>query len=223
MELYHVLNRGVDKRIIFEDSQDYARFVHNMYEFNSTRPAKNTYRSSMCDFVSHTLSHEEREKERVVDIHGWCLMGNHYHMLLSERVENGITIFLRKLNIGYAKYFNERNDRTGALFQGRTKRIHVETDAHFLHILNYVHFNPLDFHEGSHEWRSGKISSSNVAINFLMQYKWSSYQDYVGIHNFPSIISKTLFTEMFSNKYKDSVEHYLQDIALCNGNNLFIE
>src|SRR3989344_4252436 len=80
MELYHVLNRGVEKRTIFLDSQDHARFVHDLYEFNDTAPAENTHRSGMFEIRSRTL-----ERETIVDIHGWCLMGNHYHLLLSEQ------------------------------------------------------------------------------------------------------------------------------------------
>lgn len=222
MDLYHVLNRGVDKRIIFEDSQDHARFVHDMYEFNSTERSENTHRN-MFDVGRRTLDFSSQNPEKIVDIHGWCLMGNHYHMILSERVPHGISLFLKKLNGGYAKYFNERYDRAGALFQGKTKKILIETDAHFLHILNYVHFNPLDFHDGSQGWRNGKITSSSEALDFLAQYKWSSYQDYIGIRNFPSTLSKTLFTEVFNNKYKEFVERYLRDVASYDTTYLFIE
>ena len=134
MELWHALNRGVDKRTIFEDSQDRARFVHDLFEFNDEKAAQNTSRSNMSNLRSRSL---------LVDIHGWCLMKNHYHLLLSERVDGGITKFIRKLNIGYAKYFNEKYHRSGTLFQGRTKRVLISSDAHFLHILHYLHLNPL--------------------------------------------------------------------------------
>ncbi len=219
MDLYHALNRGVDKRIIFLDTQDYARFVHDMFEFNSTEKALNTYRIPMCDIVSHTFhkslsSKNNRIGERLVKIHGWCLMPNHYHLLLSECVEGGISLFLRKLNVGYAKYFNERYDRSGTLFQGRTKKILIDSDAHFLHILNYIHFNPLDMQEGTSDWRSKKIDDVDAAIAYLKSYRWNSYLDYAGIKNFPSILTTSLFQGVFNNNYTGQAEKYLHDISL---------
>ncbi len=119
MELFHALNRGVEKRDIFLDDRDRFRFIHGMALFNTPHPANNTtylLESSINDIVCRY------KDERLVDIHGWCLMSNHYHLLLSERVEGGLSLFLRKLNVGYAKYFNDRYSRSGFLFQGRTKK-----------------------------------------------------------------------------------------------------
>jgi putative transposase len=208
MDLYHALNRGVDKRTIFLDSQDYARFVHDMFEFNSTLPANNTRRDPMVDIVSRPSA------KKLVQIHGWCLMPNHYHLLLSECVEGGISLFLRKLNVGYAKYFNERYDRSGTLFQGRTKKILIDSDAYFLHILNYVHFNPLDMQEGTSDWRSKKINNVEATITYLKSYRWSSYLDYSGINNFPSVLTTSLFQGVFNNNYTRQAEKYLREISL---------
>ena len=225
MDLYHSLNRGVDKRTIFLDDRDYARFVHDMYEFNSTEPAINYSRREMSDVGRHSLEQTilRRPEDRIVDIHGWCLMHNHYHLLLSERIEYGISLFLKKLNGGYAKYFNERYSRVGALFQGRTKRKHVDSDSYLLHILNYIHFNPLDILENTHDWRSRKIIDSNTAQNHLLQYKWSSYLDYIGQRNFPSILTTSFFQEVFNNDYKDQVNSYLRDIDTDGIQHLLLE
>lgn len=226
MNLYHVLNRGVDKRTIFLDNQDHARFVHDIFEFNSTEPAINSWRRSMNDVGRHSLIGRPKGQirgERLVDIHGWCLMGNHYHLLLSERVEGGMSLFLKKLNGGYAKYFNERYERAGALFQGRTKRILVDTDAYFLHILNYVHFNPLDMLVSTQEWRLRKITKPDVALVHLKNYRWSSYRDYIGIKNFPSILTTTLFQGVFNNDYLGQVERYLGDISVDKIRYLMLE
>ena len=192
MELYHLLNRGVEKRNIFLDDRDRFRFVHGLGVFNNVAPANNTtyfLEKDHNDFVSRY------GKNPIVDIHAWCLMKNHYHLLLSERVENGISLFIRKLNIGYAKYFNKRYDRSGYLFQGRTKKIRINSDAYFLHILNYVHFNPLDHMPGGREWRMRSIKNPAQAHAYLLKYRWSSYSDYCGKRNFPSLITKDLFGE----------------------------
>ena len=166
MELFHMLNRGVDKRDIFLDDRDRARFVHDLFEFNDPAPA-HPLKVGKLDLRSPNFRRKARREHgqnRIVDIHGWCLMGNHYHLLISERTEGGITKFIRKLNIGYSKYFNERYERSGALFQGRTKRINIVHDAHFLYILHYIHLNPLDYLQGARGWREGKVASARGAL-----------------------------------------------------------
>lgn len=208
MDLYHALNRGVDKRQIFMDDGDRVRFIHDMYAFNTTRPAANTRRDNMFGLVNRTFELEQR----LVDIHGWCLMGNHYHLLLSPCIENGLSLFLRKLNTGYANYFNARYTRVGTLFQGRTKKILIDSDSYMLHILNYIHLNPLDLMEGAVAWRERQITDSESALEFLKSYRWSSYQDYVGIKNFPSILRTDFFKDVFEGQYTKQLKEYLQDI-----------
>ena len=217
MELYHCLNRGVDKRTIFTDNRDRARFVHDMYEFNDRHKALNIGRSFMSDIVS-----QSSERERIVDIHGWCLMSNHYHLLLSERTENGVSLFLRKLNVGYARYFNDRHKRVGTLFQGRTKKIPVTSDAHFLHILHYIHLNPLDGLRGAERWRELRIRNALGAVKHLEKYRWSSYLDYCGTRNFPSIITTDLFSDVFGN-YRKTIATYLKDLDLESVRPYFLE
>lgn len=207
MELYHVLNRGVDKRNIFLDNGDRVRFVHGLYAFNDARPANNTSRH-MNDLRSRSW-----ERKPIVQIHAWCLMKNHYHMLLSENAEGSITNFIRKLNIGYAKYFNERYDRSGTLFQGRTKKVLIHSDPHFSYILHYIHLNPLDFLVGAKEWRERRVGSAARALAHLEQYRWSSYLDYCGEQNFPSILTMSLFRDVYRNPKKETAA-YLGDIEL---------
>ncbi len=213
MELYHALNRGVEKRSLFQNDSDRIRFVHDLYEFNDTKPAGSVYhsfrRGDILDFVNPDI----RGRERIVDIHGWCIMGNHYHLLLSEVREGGISLFLRKLNVGYANYFNEKYKRSGTLFQGRTKKIHINADAYFLHILHYIHLNPLDFLKGAESWRTLDIQDAKKALQHLEKYRWSSYLDYCGKRNFPSIITKELFGDVFRD-YRKKIINYLRDIEL---------
>lgn len=211
MELYHVLNRGIDGRDIFLDTQDYARFVHDLYEFNDVAPASEFHRAtSRAANVGRTTSYI---RERLVDIHGWELMKNHYHLLLSERIEGGMTLFLRKMS-GYARYFNERHERSGHLFQGRTKRILIEDQKHFLYILHYLHLNSLDYLPGAEKWRErdkGTIENISEALEYLKNYRWSSYLDYCDIPNFPSILTKTLFKDSLGGKYSSILKKYLEE------------
>jgi putative transposase len=138
-------------------------------------------------------------------------MKNHYHLLLSERTEGGITQFIRKLNIGYAKYFNERYDRVGTLFQGRTKKVPITNDRQFFYILHYLHLNPLDHRAGSRNWREGKIKDSEEALAYLSQYRWSSFLDYAGRSNFPSILTTSLFKESFKD-YQKEIVRFVKDM-----------
>jgi putative transposase len=134
----------------------------------------------------------------LVHIHAFSLMPNHYHLLLSEVTENGISNFMQKLNMGYAKYFNERHDRSGYLWQGRHKKILVQNDAHFVYIPYYIHLNALDL--SMPKWRDGKIPNAHRAIERLKAYRWSSFNDYFGEENFPSIISKEPLSEMLGSQ-----------------------
>ncbi|OGG73186.1 hypothetical protein A3A38_04780 [Candidatus Kaiserbacteria bacterium RIFCSPLOWO2_01_FULL_53_17] len=155
------------------------------------------------------LRNPSLDREQIVDIHGWCLMKNHYHLLLSEKLEGGLSLFMRKLNVGYANYFNERYKRSGTLFQGRTKKKHIDSDAYFLHILNYIHFNPLDYLRSARRWREREIISEKSALEYLRKYRWSSFPDYMGKKNFPSILTADLFQDTCNEK---AVMSYLHDI-----------
>lgn len=222
MDLYHVLNRGVEKRTIFLDGADRLRFTHGLEIFNDTRPVENSvYFFSRATQSIESIDLRGRYKKKgenptrkpIIDIHGWCLMNNHYHLLVSERVENGLTRFLMKLNVGYAKYFNKRYERSGTLFEGRTKKIHVASDSHFLHILLYIHLNPLDFLRGAAQWRDLRITNEAAALKHLEQYRWSSFLDYCNKRNFPSILTRDLFDDVFPN-YKKSIVGYIKDFDI---------
>ena len=113
---------------------------------------------------------------------------------------------------GYGRYFNERHARHGPLFQGG-KKVLVEHEAHFLYILHYIHLNALDYLPGFKNWRErdkGVIPSVRGALENLKNDRWSSYQDYCGIPNFPSIITKTLFEDSRGD-YKASIREFLKD------------
>ena len=154
MELIHVLNRGVDKRKIFLDEQDHFRFIHDLFEFNDEDSVNNNFyifNHNSNDVRHHYSKQERRSRKPLVDILAFCLMPNHYHLLVTPKVENGVALFMKKLNGGYAKYFNTRYERSGALFQGKYKRVVIEGEAHFIHLPYYIHFNPLDLI--APEWR----------------------------------------------------------------------
>lgn len=227
-DIYHILNRGVDKRKIFLDKQDYFRFIHDLFEFNDERSASavfysfKTFRESekkekeYLDFASPNIKKGRELRKLLVNIHAFCLMPNHYHLLVSPRIEGGVIKFMRKLDIGYSKYFNQKYKRKGALFEGRYKRILVNKESHFCHLPYYIHFNPLDFK--FKEWREGKLRNYKQAIEYLNNYRWSSHLDYLGKKNFPSVTNRTFLLKIFGGEeeYEKTMKKWLKDLELEN-------
>jgi putative transposase len=141
-------------------------------------------------------------------------MKDHYHLIISELIEGGLLKFMMKVNVGYAKYYNERYTRHGHLFQGKTKKIRIERAAHFLYILHYVHLNPLDYLRGAATWRErdkNTIKNTREALKYLDEYRWSSYLDYCSKKNFPSILTKRIFGNVFGN-YQEVIKDYLKNV-----------
>lgn len=217
MELLHVLNRGVDKRKIFLDEQDYYRFIHDLFEFNDQDSADTTFylfKQKYYDVGRRNIGQEKKPRKLLVDILAFCLMPNHYHLLVTPKVENGVALFMKKLNGGYAKYFNKRYERSGALFQGKYKRVIIENEAHFIHLPYYIHLNSLDLI--APEWRKGTLQNSKEALEFLEAYRWSSHLDYLGKNNFPSVTNRELLLGFFGGQenYKASMEKWLKEMPI---------
>ena len=228
-DIYHVLSRGVDKRKIFLDKRDYLRFIHNLFVLNNQKIVYTTHynlerfenQSKNVDIAS---PHIERElRKLLVNILAFCLMPNHYHLLLSSLIENGIPRFMKKLNMAYAKYFNIKYKRKGTLFESRYKSILVSNDAHFYHLPYYIHLNPLDMEFP--EWRNREIRDYNKAIEFLNNHRWSSHLDYCGKKNFPSITNREFLLDVFGGeeKYKKDIHKWLQEMEINSMRDLVLE
>ena len=217
-EMYHVYNRGVEKRDVFLEKTDYLRFVHDLFEFNDEAPALN-FRYKLPQYQLHEVELREVEiKERkprklLVEILAFCQMPNHYHLLLRQKIDNGIVRFMQKLGTGYTNYFNTKEERVGALFQGRFKATYINREEYLEYLFYYIHFNCLDLIEPS--WREGKIENYQKAINFLNSYRWSSHLDYIGKKNFSSITQREFLLDIFNGKenYKKSVKKWLKEIS----------
>ncbi|OWK26992.1 MAG: hypothetical protein US76_02075 [Parcubacteria group bacterium GW2011_GWA2_38_13b] len=218
-EIYHVISRGVDKRKIFLDDQDRFRFIHDLFEFNDQKLVKTTFYAFFKIKKQFIDMMGKKEKERdprklLVNILVFCLMDNHYHLLLEPLIENGVFKFMKKLNMGYSRYFNIRHERQGTLFEGRYKRVLVKNEAHFIHLPYYIHFNPLDFK--FYSWRERKIKNYKKAIKFLESYRWSSHLDYLGVKNLPSVTQREFLYDFFggSKSYKNKIKEWLRSIDL---------
>ncbi|KKT26487.1 MAG: hypothetical protein UW11_C0011G0018 [Parcubacteria group bacterium GW2011_GWA2_43_9b] len=223
-EIYHALNRGVDKRKIFMDDKDYYRFIHDLFEFNDQqRVQSNFYRFNAKSHAVRVREIKRRERKLLVKIHAFCLMPNHYHLLLSPLVEDGVAMFMQKLNGGYVQYFNKRHERTGTLFERKYKFVIVNNQAHFIHLPYYIHLNPLDM--TAPEWRERKINNLNKALDFLDNYKWSSHLDYLGKNNFPSVTQRDFLLEVFGGNdgYRKMLKNWLKDLSMNKISGLILE
>ena len=134
-EYYHIYNRGVDKRAIVMDIYDSERFVQSMIDFNSTETIGSVYEYS---FVKEKY---ENKDDTLVEIIAYCLNPNHFHLLLKQVVDNGISKYMHRLSTGYTNYFNLRYKRSGSLFQGKYKFKHIEDNDYLLHLSAYVNLN----------------------------------------------------------------------------------
>ena len=204
-QFYHVYNRGVDKRRIFLDDKDRFRFIHDLFEFNDSNMVPNVfYHLNRTSEVAI----ERKPRNILVEIIAFCLMPNHYHLLLKQRQEKGISLFLQKLGAGYSRYFNERHQRSGVLFQGTFRAIHIASDEYLSHLTRYIHLNPLDLKFP--DWKNRGIENRTAVSLFLNQYRWSSYPDYIGKKNFPSVTSREFVIGYFNESQKEYEEFVLE-------------
>ena len=214
--IYHVYNRSVEKREIFVDDQDRFRFIHDLFEFNDEAPAVNFYykRPFIQSYEAKPRKIEQQKRKLLVEILAFVVMPNHFHLLLRQIKENGISNFMHKLGTGYAMYFNQKYERAGSLFQGTYKAILVNQEAHFIHLPYYIHFNPLDLKFP--EWRDREIKNYKQAMKFLENYRWSSFLDYIGKKNFPSVTQREFLNEFFEGpeNYKKDAMKWLKEMDL---------
>ncbi len=192
-EYYHIYNRGTEKRNVFLDLGDYKRFLALLYLTNQTGRVELKLQGRTLEEVS-----EPREGELLVEIVTYCLMPNHFHLLVREVTDGGISKFMQKLTTGYTMYFNKKNDRSGALFQGKFKATHVEDDRYMRYLISYIHLNPVKLIEPG--WKETGIADRIKAEKYLETYTPSSYLDYVGKRRSEEIIlTRSALPEYFSS------------------------
>lgn len=189
-EIYHVFNRGVDKRIIFSDQKDLDRFFESMLAFNSIEPIGSLFEQSF---------QKDKTKKPLVYFLAYNLLPNHFHFILEQVTEDGISQFMKRLLGGYTWYFNNRHKRSGALFQGAFKAVHVDSNEYLLHASVYVNLND-------------RISLGDRTA------KWgkSSWEEYLGKISKNVCVKKDIILEQFKSKkgYEEFAASSLKDIKL---------
>ena len=192
--------RGVEKRIIFPQEEDYFRFIHDLFEFNDEDTVASVYRfhaNNLTGTVPVKLGQERKKRKLLLEILAFCLMPNHFHLLLRQMKEQGISKFMRKLG-GYATYINKKYGREGHLYQGRFRAVHIKDETQLKNGFVYVHANPIDLIEPG--WKEEGIRNSKKVIKFLENYRWSSYLDYIGKKNYPSVTNRELCSNILAGE-----------------------
>ncbi len=145
-QYYHVYNRGVDKRDIFTDKHDIYRFIESIKEFNREEKIislANLRKSKQNSQIEVKPLSGEDSKNELVEIIGYCINPNHFHFILKQVSDNGISLFMQKLLGGYTYYFNVKNTRSGSLFQGTFKSQIITGQNYFNKLIGYVNKNYL--------------------------------------------------------------------------------
>lgn len=195
--VYHIIQRGIEKRRIFMKPQDYSRFTLGLEFFN--REGFNDIwdlivKGGSVPPLERIKAERAKKRRSLVELMAFVLMPNHFHLIIREIKRNGTALFMKKMG-GYSTYFNKQYKRVGPLFQSRYKAIEVRTEDQLGNLFVYVHTNPVELHDS--KWKEFKVENKGNAINWLESYKWSSYHDYTGARMFPEITDRDFFLNFY--------------------------
>lgn len=203
-EYYHIYNRGVDERPIFLGRSNYERFLESLHLFNDVlysappNPIQRVIALSMSERFDF-------ERDHFVEVCAYTLIPNHYHLLVRQLKDGGISRLMHKVDMGYTKYLNRQIRRSGTLYEGEFKAVHIGNEAYLVHLPLYIHLNILDL--GDFPWRDGRVADWNEALKFMLTYPWSSHRAYVGKGQYLPIVNR----ETIRNFYSDT-DTYLQHL-----------
>ncbi|MDP2676647.1 MAG: transposase [bacterium] len=196
-EHYHIFNRGVRKENIFLETDDYIRILFLILYLQVPIPFRNIGRFvDLYKKRGYFLPRSEVDEvleNREVELCAFSLMPNHYHLLVHELKENGISSYLQRVQVAYAMYFNKKYRKSGYVFQGRFQSVHVQRDRQLSYLSAYIHLNARELKK----WKNKEAA-----------YPWSSYQDVVYKNRWGDLLSHSIYSGQFnSNKeYKKFVE-----------------
>jgi len=214
--IYHIFNRGVEKRNIFQDDADRWRFLQGLYLFNDDGNSTNILwrlenERGGLNFktLKNFVEKESRERKPLVKIMADCLMSNHYHLILQEVEDNGVSTFMHKIGTGYTGYFNKKHGRVGGLFQGTFRAVPVKMDLYLQYLLVYLNVvNPGELVEPKLKERG--VKNIDLVIKFATEYPWSTHQEYLKKRD-SIIIDKGLLGDFFPTraKYREFAKNIL--------------
>lgn len=218
-EWYHCYNRGIDKRTIFEADADAERFLQLLYLCNSV---EKVHRSNLAVKTTKEVMALSR-KNPIVSIGAYCLMPNHYHLVIKEITEGGITQFMQKLGTAYTMYFNKKYERTGNLLTKPFRSRHIGEDRYFQRVVDYVHCNPAERIESG--WKKGTVQDMDRLERKLLNYRYSSFADFTAdakrdIANIISSDTFNVYRSVSPKRMLADARAYYADIALDDPSSL---
>ncbi len=216
-EVYHIVLRAIDDNLIFKDIDDHYRGIFSIYEFNTAKPVVIRDRRQARSRIKKILRKINKDpcfatdsRDKIVEILAFCLMPNHFHLLVRQIKDGGITKFMAKMGTGYGGYFNKKYHRKGHVFQNNFKAVSIKSDEQLKIAWAYIHANPISLIEL--KWKGRGIHDFKKVIKFLENYKWSSYLDYLGSVDFPSVTDREFILETMGGqrKCKEFLEDYIK-------------
>lgn len=200
-EYYHVYNRGTDKRVIFMDEEDRQRFSDLMFLCNSKR-------NIIFRDIPIGEAYVFERGDTLVDIGAYCLMQNHFHILIREKIDKGVSTFMQKLLTSYSMYFNMKYKRSGSLYEGPFRANYVNNNEYLKYLFAYIHLNPVKIIDPM--WKENGIRDKKTAKEHLSKYTYSSYPEYLGVlREEGKILNRSAFPEYFSEPH--SFEGFIDD------------
>jgi len=192
-EFYHVYNRGNLKQNIFTEERDWVRFLFLLLYFQSPIVFYNISRS-VSSFVRHRVFNIEDNlrqkiiKNRTVELTCFCLMPNHFHLIVRETKNNGISNYMQRIQNSYTKYCNIKYQKSGHLLQGPFKIVRIKDNNQLLYLSTYIHRNPIE------------LNRENP--RYYYDYTWSSLQDYTNKNRWGELLKTDIIACQFSGKEK---------------------
>lgn len=199
-EYYHVINRGIAHQPTFLDKRDYKQMILGLSYYRYTVPPVrlSLFKTLSLKDRDYLWKELQNKNEKLVEIIAFALMPNHFHLLLRQEVENGISTYMRRLTNSYTRFFNTKSVRNGPIFQGVFKAVHVSTDDQLLHVSRYIHLNP--------------VVSYVIYEKDMWSYPFTSLPEYLG---YPDIVLPAPILLQFSSKdeykTKDEYKRFVSD------------
>lgn len=197
-EFYHLYNRGTEKRMIFLDEQDYQHFLFLMYVCNTEKSIE-----------LRKIGENFDRGETLINVGAYCLMPNHFHILVQEKTEGGISKYMLKLMTSYSMYFNKKYERTGKLYEGVFKSTHASNNNYLKYLYAYIHLNPAKLIDKN--WKENRKLNKSRILEYVFSYRYSSLKEYLNLKF--KIINSIPFPNYFK-KPNDHKEELLEWISI---------
>ncbi|MEK7503929.1 MAG: transposase [Patescibacteria group bacterium] len=192
-EYYHVFNRGVAKQNVFSSDSDYRQAILSLdyYQYSNLPMKLSRYKQLTLEGQREVKSKIEDLDSKLVQVVAFVLMPNHWHFLLKQIADEGVSQFIGQFCNSYTRYYNTRHSRVGHVFQGTFKSVHIESQEQLIHLSRYIHLNP--------------YAASIIKKSELLNYPWSSLPEYFSGQSNTIEISPILSIFKSTDKYKSFV------------------